>query len=326
MKKLLTLTFVSFVLVIWNISGCSKGKGDKITIAVIPMGTTHEYWKTIHAGALTASREMDVDIIWKGPLKEDDRDEQIQIVETFISADVSAIVLAPLDNRALVRPVREAKNKGIPTVIVDSGLKEGFHVSFVSTDNYKGGVLGAEYIGKLLNGKGKLILVRVNEGSASSTNREEGFLYTIKSKFPEINILSDNQYAGITTETALRMCENLLNRFGSFDAIWTPNESSTFGCLRALQDRGIGGKVVFVGFDTSPKLVDALRAGEIQGLSLQNPFRMGYISVNTAVAYLNGKPVEKMIDTGVTMATPENMDEPEVKALLMHDFSHYMDQ
>ena len=204
MKRLFQLICFSFAVMLS--SGCSgtDTTEENITIAVIPMGTTHEYWKTIHAGSVKASRELGVNIIWKGPLKEDDRDEQIQIVENFIAANVNAIVLAPLDDRALVRPVSEAKNRGIPTVIIDSALQEDFHVSFVSTDNYRGGVMGAEYIGKLMQGRGKLILVRVNEGSASSTNREEGFLDTIKSTFPEIEILSDNQYAGITTETAYR--------------------------------------------------------------------------------------------------------------------------
>ncbi|MBT4483011.1 MAG: substrate-binding domain-containing protein, partial [Candidatus Latescibacteria bacterium] len=148
------------------IQGCS-GSGKKeegITIAVIPMGTTHEFWKSIHAGAVTASQELGVDIIWKGPLKEDDREEQIQIVETFIAADVDAIVLSPIDDRALIRPVRDAKKLGIPTIIFNSDLEGEFHESFVSTDNYRGGALGAELVGELLGGKGKLIHVLYQEG------------------------------------------------------------------------------------------------------------------------------------------------------------------
>jgi len=324
-KRLFQLICFFFAVIIS--SGCSgtDTTEENITIAVIPMGTTHEYWKTIHAGSVKASRELGVDIIWKGPLKEDDRDEQIQIVENFIAADVSAIVLAPLDDRALVRPVSEAKNRGIPTVIIDSALQEDFHVSFVSTDNYRGGVMGAEYIGKLMHGRGNLILVRVNEGSASSTNREEGFLDTIKTNFHEIEILSDNQYAGITTETAYRTCENLLNRFSEVDAIFTPNESTTFGCLRALQDRGIAGKIIFVGFDSSKKLIEALEKGEIHGLVIQNPFKMGYLGLRIAVSCLKGEEYEKRVDTGATVATPENMHDPVIRKLLSPDLSLYLD-
>lgn len=298
---------------------------EKLTVAVIPKGTTHEFWKSIHAGAIKAQRELgDVEIIWKGPLKEDDREEQLQIVETFISSRVSAIVLAPLDDRSLVRPVQDARAQGIPTVVIDSDLQGDNQISFVATDNYKGGVLAAERIGELLNGKGKLIVLRYAEGSASTANREQGFLDTITAKYPGIDILSDNQYAGATTETGYRAAENLLNRFAEVDAVFTPNESSTFGFLRALQARGLAGKIIFVGFDSSEKLVEALGRNELMGLVLQNPFNMGYLGVKTAVSYLRGVRVNKVIDTGVTIATPDNMDDPEIRQLLSPDLSEYL--
>lgn len=181
--------------------------------------------------------------------------------------------------------------------------------------------LGAEYMGELLHGKGKLILVRVSEGEATATQREEGFLATIKSKFPDIEILCDNQYAGVTTETSYRTCENLLNRFSEVEAIFTPNESSTFGCLRALQDRGLAGKVIFIGFDSTEKLIEAMEKREIHGLVIQNPFKMGYEGIKIAVKCLEGEPYEKRIDTGIIIATPENMHDPEIKKLLTPDLS-----
>ena len=317
-------TLFSIAVLIILCCGCSSSgeKKESLTIAVIPMGTTHEFWKSIHAGAVTASQEFDdIKIIWKGPLKEDDREEQIQIIETFVAADVSAIVLSPMDDRALMRPVMEAKNFGIPTILVNSGLQGDYHVSYVATENYNGGVLGAEHIGKVMNGMGKLILIRVNEADVTTAKREDGFLATIKTQFPGIEILSDNQYAGVTTETAYRTCENLLNRFSDVDAIFTPNESSTFGCLRALQDRGLAGKVVFVGFDSTTKLVEAMQNREISGLVIQNPFKMGYMGVKTAILYLKGEPYEQRVDTGVILATPGNMNEPDIKKLLTPDLS-----
>jgi len=333
MKRLFPYLIIVISLMILS-SGCGRSEKEsaknasagKFTIAVIPKGTTHEFWKSIHAGAVKAADETGVDIVWKGPLKEDDREEQLQIVETFIASKISAIVLAPLDNRSLVLPVREAKMQNIPTIVIDSDLEGNEHVSFIATDNYKGGVLGAERIGELMGGKGTLIMLRYQEGSASTTNREAGFLDTIKAKFPAIEILSDNQYAGATTESAYRASETLLNRFGDVTAIFTPNESSTFGCLRALQDRELTKKIIFVGFDSSEKLVQALQAGEIRGLVLQNPFKMGYLGVKTAVAYLRGEKVEPVIDTGVTIATPENMNDPEIRQLLSPDLSQYLDK
>lgn len=332
MKKIFHLIFV-FLAFIVVVSGCggSQEKGEipdsdkKITIAVIPKGTTHEFWKSIHAGAIKASRELGVNIIWKGPLKEDDREEQIQVVETFVSAKMDAIVLAPLDDRALLLPVREAKEQNIPTIIIDSDLQGDYHVSFVATDNYRGGVLAAERLGELTGGRGKLVVLRYQEGSASTTLREAGFLDTIKSKFPDIEILSDNQYAGATTETAYRASENLLNRFGDLDAYFSPNESSTFGSLLAIQASGLAGKIVFIGFDSSQKFIEAMEDGIIQGLVLQNPFKMGYLGVKTAYAYLNGEPIEKRVDTGVILVTPENMNDPEIRQLLSPDLSQYLE-
>jgi ribose transport system substrate-binding protein len=331
MKKLLLIVFL--LCGAYLIAGCG-GSGDnkdaseadkKLSIGVIPKGTTHEFWKAIHAGAIKASRELDVDIIWKGPLKEDDREEQVQVVETFISSQVDAIVLAPLDDRALIMPVREALAQNIPTIIIDSDLQEDFHVSFVATDNYKGGTLAGERMGELLGGTGKLVVLRYQEGSASTMAREAGFLDTVKSKYPGIEILSDNQYAGATTETAQNVVENLLNRFDGLDAFFSPNESSTFGSLRAIQDAGLAGKIVFIGFDSSAKLIEAMENGEIQGLVLQNPFKMGYMGVKTAYEHLKGGQVEKHIDTGVEIATPENMNDPEIQQLLKPDISQYLD-
>jgi len=298
--------------------GASRGR---LTIAVIPMGTTHEFWKSVHAGALTAARELGVEIFWKGPLKEDDRNEQVQIVETLSGAGVDALVLSPLDDRALVRPVAEARRAGIPTVVFNSALQGEEHVAYISTDNFQGGVLAARAVGHLAGGRGRLVLVRVKEGVEGTTKREEGFLATLSAEFPGIAVLSDNQYGGTSTETAYQTMENLLSRFTDVDAVFTPNESTTFGALRALQDHGLAGRVVHIGFDASAKLIEALEKGELHGLVLQDPFAMGYQSLKTAVAHLRGEPYRKTVATAIVLATKENMHEPSVARLLRPDLS-----
>jgi len=285
------------------------------------MGTTHEFWKSVHAGALTAARELGVEIVWKGPLKEDDRNEQVQIVETLSGAGVDALVLSPLDDRALIRPVADARRAGIPTVVFNSALQGEEHVAFISTDNFQGGVMAARAMGRLTGGRGRLILMRLKVGVEGTTKREEGFLATLRAEFPAIAILSDNQYAGTSTEMAYQTMENLLSRFSRVDAVFTPNESTTFGALRALQDHGLAGKVILVGFDASAKLIEALEKGEIRGLVLQDPFAMGYLSLKTAIAHLRGEPYEKTVATALVLATPENMDEPQVRQLLRPDLS-----
>ncbi len=307
-------------------TGAPEDAAKKLRIAVIPKGMTHEFWKSIHAGAIQAARELDVEMIWKGSQKEDDRAQQITVVEDFISRGVDGIVLAPLDDRALTRPVADAVREGIPVVIIDSALQGGDYTSFVATDNYMGGVLGARRLGELLGGKGRIFLVRYQEGSASTMERERGFLETVQKEFPGLTLLVQDQYAGATTETAYQLAENLLGRFPDVEGIFTPNESSTFGTLRAVQESGIAGKVRFVGFDSSPKLIEGLRRGDIQGLVLQNPMKMGYLGVKYIVAHLRGEAVPKLVDTGVCVATPENMDAPEVKALLEPDVSRYLER
>lgn len=297
-----------------------EASGRPLRVAVIPKGTTHEFWKSVHAGAAQAAQELGVEIVWKGPQKEDDRSQQITLVEDFVNRGVDGIVLAPLDDRALMRPVQDAARQKIPVVIIDSGLQGGDYVSYIATDNYKGGVIAADRLGTLLGGRGRIFLIRYQVGSASTSQREAGFLDTIKKDFPGLEILVEDQYAGATTETAYQLAENLLGRFPDVEGIFAPNESSTFGTLRALQESGLAGKVKFVGFDSSAKLVKALRDGHIHGLVIQNPMRMGYLGVRTVVACLRGQPFEKLVDTGVVLATSDNMDEPEVKALLEPEF------
>ncbi|PYM61018.1 MAG: sugar ABC transporter substrate-binding protein [Candidatus Rokuibacteriota bacterium] len=314
------------------IAACSKSgsRANGLTIAVIPKGTTHEFWKSIHAGAVQASQELSaqgqpVTIIWKGPLREDDREQQVQVVEGFLSQGVQGIVLAALDNVALVRPVEEARRAGVPTVIIDSGLETDSTVSFVATDNYKGGQMAADRLGVLLNNRGAVLLLRYAEGSASTTERERGFLEQLKAKYPGIRVVSSDQYAGPTRETAKRASENLLNRFGSgLQGIFTVNESSTIGMLLALQDIGLAGKIRFVGFDASAILLDAIKARQLDGIVVQNPMRMGYLGVKTMADYLRGKPVERRIDTGVMLVTDANLDSAATQEVIHPPIARYL--
>ncbi len=297
--------------------------GEKMTIAVIPKGSTHEFWKHVHAGANEAGTELGVEIMFNGPEKEDDKESQIRMVENMVNKGVKGIVLAPLDDQALVHPVEEAIKAGIPVLIIDSGLKTDQTVSFVATDNEAGGHMAAQEMIKLLNGKGKVIVLRYQAGSASTDAREKGFIDEIKASAPGITIVSDTQFAGPTRETAEKASENLLASYrkadGSLDldGIYTPNESSTFGMMKVLEGNKWAGKVKFIGFDAAPELIVGLQQDEINGLVVQNPGRMGHDGVKTLVEYIKGnKNVEKRIDTGATMVTKENITQPDVVKLL----------
>jgi ribose transport system substrate-binding protein len=324
MKRHTTLLVIALSVIV-NACGGSSTPG-RIDIAVIPKGTSHVFWQSVHAGARRAAKELDVDITWRGPLREDDRDSQVAEVENAVARRVSGIVLAPLDEVALVAPVTSAQKSGVPVVIFDSGLKGGDIVSFVATDNDKGGELAAEHLGKALGGRGKVILMRYAEGHDSTGRREEGFLRGLKA-FPQVEILSSNQYVGADVEGAYKRAEALLTRYkaadGSLgvDGIFAPNESSAFAVMRVLQDSGWAGKVKFVGFDASDGLLAGLRSRAIDALVVQDPVRMGYLSVVTMVHHLRGEKVEARIDTGVHLVTRDNLDQPEIQTLVKPDLS-----
>jgi len=330
MKRAKTILLLAFTIGIF-LTGCKKETPDenqRLTIAVIPKGTIHEFWKTVHAGADMAGQELGVDILWKGSLKEDDREAQISVVENIITRGVDGIVLAPLDDAALRRPVDEAMSRGIPVVIFDSGLQGDNYVSYVATDNFKAGQLAGQYMAKLLDGKGNVAVLRYAEGSDSTTKREDGFLDAIKD-FASIEIVASSQYAGVTTESALQAAENLLSRFGGteenlrIDGIFCATEPTALGILRALQNSGYAGKVKFIGFDSSEKMITALRAGELSGFVMQNPMKIGHLGVKIMVEHIRGEQVPRRIDTGSILVTMENLDQPDIHNLLNPDLSEY---
>jgi ribose transport system substrate-binding protein len=319
------------ILLALAVFGCSsEAAGRTLKIAVIPKGTSHEFWKSIHAGAVKAAREQAqkgqrVDIIWKGPLREDDREQQISVVENFTGRRVDGMVLAPLDDRALIAPAETAISAGIPVVIIDSALKSDRPISYISTDNFKGGELGAKQLAKILNGRGNVILLRYQVGSASTEEREAGFLNEIK-KYPDIKLISSDQYSGATRDSAYQAAQNLLNRYGKeVDGIFAPCEPVAIGVMLALKDIGkAGGAVKLVGFDTGTQSVEGLIRGDVQGLVVQNPMKMGYLGVMTIVQAIHKEKVPKRIDTGVVMITKDNMEEPEMKELLYPPYNKYL--
>ncbi len=328
-KQIVLLAMAALI----GVAGCGRKKQDdapdRLTIAVIPKGTTHEFWKSVHAGAIQAARELDADILWQGPMREDDRESQITVIENVINKGVDGIVLAPLDDTGLRMPVAQAKQAGIPVVIFDSGLKSNDYISYVATDNEVGGRMAGQYMGQLLGGKGKVILLRYAEGSDSTMQREKGFLSAI-AEFKDIQVVSDNQFAGATMETAMRAAENMLSRFRtadggvSVDGLFCSNESTTMGALQAMGALDLLGKFKMVGFDSSSKMIDALHKGHIHGFVVQNPVNMGYLGVKTIVSHLKGQPVEPRIDTGATLITPDNINEPAIQSLIKPDLDKWL--
>lgn len=304
------------------LSGCNKSAdAGKPTVAVIPKGTTHIYWKSVEAGAKKAADELGVKVTFIGPQREDDRSQQIDLVKNQALQN-DAIVLAPLDAVALRDVTQEVAGQGKPVVIIDSSLENsaGFITSFVSTDNREGGRIAARALAESLGKKGKVAVMRYMQGSASTDFREQGFLEEI-AKFPDIQVTSAEQYAGATASQAQDTATNLLTRLAEGDGlsvqgIFCSNQTSTYGMLQALRGKALAGKVKFVGFDCDATFIDALKKGELQGTVLQDPLNMGYLGVKTAVAKLRGEKVEPVIDTGATLVTAANLEDAKIAALV----------
>ncbi|MGE0606857.1 MAG: substrate-binding domain-containing protein [Pirellulales bacterium] len=300
-------------------ASASNNADKELQIAVIPKGTTHEFWKSVHAGAEKAAQELgNVKILWKGPIQENDTDGQISVVQDFVTKRVDGVVLAPNDSQSLVNAVSAAKDAGVPTVIFDSGLdNEEIIVSYAATDNRQGGRLAGQRLAEAMGGQGNAILMRYREGSESTLQREEGFLEALR-EFPDIKVISSDQYCGVTPEDSLTKCQQMLLKYrDEANGVFTVCEPNGTGMLGALEQAGLAGKIKFVTFDPSQPMVEAMRDGKIDGIVLQDPVTMGYEAVKAMVAHIRGEQaVTSRIQTGEYVATPDNMDEPRMKELL----------
>jgi ribose transport system substrate-binding protein len=319
-------TYLIFIFSFFLLFACSgpvekekfisqESEEEKLKIAVIPKGTIQFFWKSVHAGALKAGQNLGVEIIWQGPQKEV-YEEQSSIMNEMIGKKINGIVLAPVDYWAMAEPINNAAAAGIPIVIIDSQVDSDEYSSIVATDNLSAGNICAKKFATLLNGKKKVIIMRFLENSASTTQRELGFIEGIKKYAPEVEIISSDRYSGGTLRSATSVAEELLKKYPDVEGIFCSNEIATFGMLTALQKTGKAGKVIFVGFDYNPELKEALKKDEIQVLAVQDPFKIGYLGVETMVKILKEEKYKKRVDTGINFITKENLNDPIIQALL----------
>ena len=294
-------------------------------VGVVPKGTNHTFWQSVHAGAIKAGREFGLEILWNAPQLEIDSARQISIVENLITRQVDGIVLAPVDADALVAVVHRAADSGIPVAIFDSAINTDRIISFVVTDNYLGGVMAGDRMGEILGGEGKVGVIGFMPGSASTMKREAGFQETIEGKFPGIEFLGV-RFNMADRAKALEEAENLLTAHPDLDGFFADNESSLDGTVQAVKQRGLAGKVKIVGFDASETLVDDMRAGVIDSIVVQDPFKMGYESTRQMSIHLQGGRTEPHVDSGVYLLSPENVGTPEMQAVVFPDLEYWLGQ
>jgi ribose transport system substrate-binding protein len=321
--KLLTRIFSCAILLgvpLGVLTGCNRS--HRTTIGVVPKASADIFWQSVHAGAVKGGWDSHVDIVWEGPPNETDIATEVQIVETMINRRVDAICLAPSDKTAFKVVVNRAVAAGIPVIIFDSGMESEAYRTFVATDNYLGGQMGAQRLGERLKGKGKIVMVKTVPGGASTTAREDGFRDGLKAKFPGIEIL-DERYGMASVATSLTVTENMLTAHPDITGIFCSNESGSLGASQAL--RGRNKKPTLVGFDSSPSLIEALQAGWIDTLVIQDPFTMGETAVTSAAKAIRGEQTPKKVALPPRLVDLRNLHDPAIDAQLHPDLRKYLD-
>lgn len=305
-----------------GLAACARDSGLPV-VGVVPKGTNHTFWQSVHAGAIKAGEEFDLEILWNAPQMEIDAARQISIVENLITRQVDGIVLAPVDEDALVTVVERAADRGIPVAIFDSAINTDRIITFVVTDNYQGGVMAAERMGEILGGEGKVGVIGFMPGSASTMKREAGFVETVAEEFPGIEVVGV-RFNMADRAKALAEAENMLTAHPDLAGFFADNESSVDGTVQAVKQRGLAGKVKIVGFDASETLVDDMRAGAIDSIVVQDPFKMGYESTRQMAMHLSGGETESHIDSGAYLLRPENVDMPEMREIVFPDLEYWL--
>jgi ribose transport system substrate-binding protein len=301
------------------LAGCDKGGQEdaKKTIAVIPKCTTSPFWELVHQGALKAGEELGYKVRFEGAELETDRQQQINIVEDMISKKVAGIVLAPTDANALVSAVEDIDKSGIPCTIIDSAVNCDRYLSFLRTDNYQGGVMAAERMGEILDGKGSVIIVKWIPNAASTDKRVAGFTETLKKKFPGIKVVDSDFPDPAGVEGSIVVTSDMLGKNKEVTGVFACNLDTAAGAMAAvkkLTDR----KVKLVGFDSDEGLIGGLESGVIDSLVIQNPVKMGYLGVKYVVEAIEGRgdKLPKVEDTGVELVTKERLSDPAIRQLL----------
>ena len=309
------------IAAIVTLAGC-HGTPKKV-IAVVPKATSHLFWVSVQAGAMAAGHDLGVEVLWNGPATETEYSRQIEIVDSMIARHVDGLALAAQDHTALDASLDRAARAGIPVTVVDSGVESTNSMTFVATNNYAAGQMAARQLAALLHGKGSIAMVLHVPGSFSTMERERGFEDTMAKDFPQIHILQ-KQYGMSDRSKAMAAAENILTAHPDLSGMFASTEPSSVGTALALKSRGLAGKIKFVAFDASEDMVRDLREGTIDALVAQDPFRIGYETVQTLVDKLHGKTPPKRIDLSARVITLPDLEKPEIKALLNPAVKKYL--
>ena len=254
---------------------------------MIPKANSLVFWVSVHAGAAAAGQKFGVHVLWNGPAQETEFDRQMQIVDSMLAQHVDGIAVAAAERKALNHSLDRARELGIPVTVFDSGVDSENYMTFVATNNYEAGQMGARELARLVGGQGKVAMVMNTPGSASTMDRERAFDDVIKTEFPKIEIVA-RQFSMSDRSKGVAAAENILTAHPDLDGMFASSEPSSIGVALALKSRRLAGKLKFVAFDASDTIIEDLKGGAIDAVVVQDPFRMGFEAVKTLVDKLNG--------------------------------------
>jgi ribose transport system substrate-binding protein len=248
---------------------------------------------------------------------------QIQIVDSMVARRVDGLAVAATDKTALAAAIDRAAKAGIRVTVFDSGVDTENILTFVATNNYEAGRMGARKLAELIGGAGKVALLMNAPGSASTMEREKGFEDAVAGEFPAVAIVA-RQYGMSDRAKARDAAENFLSAHADLRGIFASAEPSSVGAALAIKGRNLTEKVSLVAFDSTEGMVEDLRGGAIDAMVVQDPFRLGYEAVKTQVDALEGRQVPKRSDLAARVIAREDLDKPDVQALLFPDLDKYL--
>ncbi|NTF85085.1 ABC transporter substrate-binding protein [Agrobacterium rhizogenes] len=291
----------------------------EVTIPIIVKDTTSFYWQIVLAGARKAGKDLGVKVPELGAQAETDVNGQISILENAVAGKPAAIVISPTEFKALGKPVDEAA-KSVPIIGIDSGADSKSFKSFLTTDNTQGGRIAADGLAaaiKAMTGKeeGDVVIITNTPGAGSLEQRRTGFLDQVKTKYPGLKVVAD-KYADGQATTGLNIMTDLITANPKIVGVFASNLIMAQGVGQAIAENKLSDKVKVIGFDSDDKTLGFLKSGAIAGLVVQDPYRMGYDGIKTALAVSKGEKVEANVDTGANLVTKANMSDPKIEALI----------
>jgi ribose transport system substrate-binding protein len=289
------------------------------TIPIIVKDTTSNYWQIVLAGARKAGQDLGVKVPELGAQSESDINGQISILENSVAEKPAAIVISPTEFKALGKPVDEAAKK-VPIIGIDSAADSKAFTSFLTTDNVQGGRIGADGLAQAITEKygkaeGEVALITSLPGVGSLDQRAKGFKEEIAAKYPGLKLVADKVADGQAT-TGLNIMTDLITANPNLRGVFASNLIMAQGAGQAIAENKKADAIKLIGFDSDDKLIGFLKDGTIYALVVQDPYRMGYDGVKTALAVSKGEKVPANVDTGANLITKANMDGEKQHALL----------